>query len=129
MVSEKYRHLLQLLGTGIGFCPLKRLMPLKQRWGQQILSYLSRERSKATKHPDFPHFWAREVENRTASKAKTETQTLEVQCFMVLQPNLKFFPLKVLKLLFLRLKIDGFIPSFPKCNISYSDLILTAPSF
>lgn len=37
-------------------------------------------------------------------------------------------PPVVLKLLFLRLKIYGFIPSFPKRRFSYSDRILTAPS-
>lgn len=87
-----------------------------------------REQGHNAKHPDFPRFWARQVENETASRVRRETQTPWVQRFMALQPNSKFFPLKVLKLLFLRLKTDGFIPSLPKCNSSYSDLTVAAPS-
>lgn len=33
-----------------------------------------KEQSHKAKDPDFPCFWARQVENRTASKAKRETQ-------------------------------------------------------
>lgn len=99
------------------------------RMGTRDPFILQRRRKQGhnAKHPDFPHFWARQVENRTASRARRETQTPWVQCFMVLQPNLKFLPLKVLKLLFLRLKIDEFVP-LPKCNFSYSGPIVAAPS-